>query len=164
MEFILLSPESWVSARQRLIGYAVRFGDKRLTSAALHQLRKLDGSALAATSPQRYEAAAVIARHDGRIIGFGFAASGEAECCIVVVHPEARRQGVGRGMMNAMMSRIGAFSCNVAADNTASMAMCFSLGMKAVSMHLGPTGKPTLRFERGTAYDTARSRHSYLVP
>ncbi|WP_141504067.1 GNAT family N-acetyltransferase [Paenibacillus luteus] len=164
MELELLTPETWLAEQKRLIGFAIRFGDKRLAVATIHALRKLDPSLLEAASGKPYGAVAVIARQGSRISGFGFAeALGEA-ACMVVVHPEARSLGIGSSLVQAMIARLGKLACNVAADNTASMALCFRLGMTAVSMHRGPTGKPTLRFERGTANDAARPRHSDFVP
>lgn len=175
MKLTLLTPRSWMHLQKKLISYAVRFGDKRLTLAAIHSLRKLDGIMLEADSDQRYSAVVAVVKLGERIAGFGFAQGGgntengshadsSDTCCIVVVHPDSRRLGVGSAIMKAMMERLGGLTCNVAIDNTASMALCFGLGMTAVSMHQGPTGKSTLRFERRIEHDTARSRHSDTIP
>jgi ribosomal protein S18 acetylase RimI-like enzyme len=163
MELELLTPDAWISEQKRLIGFAIRFGDKRLAVATIHALRKLEPSLLETENNGLYEAVAVIARQGSRIVGFGFAENGGEAACMVVVHPEARGLGIGSALVQAMIQRLGRLTCNVAADNTASMALCFRLGMTAVSMHRGPTGKPTLRFERRAANDAARPRHPDFV-
>nr|WP_243864400.1 GNAT family N-acetyltransferase [Paenibacillus castaneae] len=161
----LLTPEAWVLEQKRLIGYAIRFGDKRLAVSTIHALRKLDAAELIDEGPnQPCHAVVVVAKQGSRISGFGFASGNGEDGCMVVVHPEARSLGIGSAIVQAMIDRIGHLTCNVATDNTASMAICFRLGMTAVSMHRGPTGKPTLRFERRTSNGTARPRHSDFVP
>ncbi|WP_424768059.1 GNAT family N-acetyltransferase [Paenibacillus sp. sgz302251] len=164
LELELLTPEGWLREQKRLISFAVRYGEKRLTVSTIHALRKLDASLLTqATEQETSSAAAVVAKQGPRIAGFGFASGGGEECCMVVVHPEARSLGIGGAIVQAMIERLGKLTCSVAIDNTASMALCFRLGMKAVSMHRGPTGKPTLRFEGGTTNDVARPRHSDFI-
>lgn len=155
MKLELLTPEAWLSEQKRLIGFAIRFGDKRLAVSTIHALRKLDASLLREDHNGPIGAVAVIATHSSRIVGFGFAQEGGGEACMVVVHPEARSLGIGSAIVQAMIERLGKLACNVAADNTASMALCFRLGMTAVSMHRGPTGKPTLRFESKNRYKAA---------
>ncbi|CAM4186053.1 ribosomal protein S18 acetylase RimI-like enzyme [Paenibacillus endophyticus] len=164
MDLELLTPETWLAEQKRLIGFSIRFGDKRLAVSTIHALRKLDPSLLQPDLNGQCGAAAIIAKHGSRIVGFGFAEAGGEAACMVVVHPEARSLGIGSSLVQAMIKRLGKLSCNVAVDNTASMALCFRLGMTAVSMHRGPTGKPTLRFERGTAHDSTRPRHPDFIP
>lgn len=156
----LLTPETWLTEHKKYIHFAVRFGEKRLTVSTIHALRKLDHSLLGESPDGTYGAVAAVVKHGSRIVGFGFAESGGDGSCMFVVHPEARNLGIGSAIVQAMIERLGKLACNVAADNTASMALCFRLGMTAVSMHKGPTGKPTLRFEKGTASDSARCKHS----
>ncbi|WP_051251206.1 GNAT family N-acetyltransferase [Paenibacillus harenae] len=163
MNLELLTPDKWSSEQKRLIGFAIRFGDKRLAVSTIHALRKLDGLRLEADRQGAYGAVVSVATLGGRLAGFGFASDGGESGCMVVVHPEARGLGVGSAIVQAMIQRLGRLCCNVATDNIASMSLCFRLGMTAVSMHKGPTGKPTLRFERGTVHDNARPRHSDFV-
>ncbi|MDQ0061178.1 GNAT family N-acetyltransferase [Paenibacillus harenae] len=148
MDLELLTQGRWRSEKKRLIGFALRFGDKRLAVATMHALRTLDDRFLAADAHGVFGAVIVVATHGNRIVGFGFAADRGEGGSLVVVHPDARGLGIGAKIVEAMIGRLGSMTCNVAADNTASMAICFKLGMKAVSMHRGPTGKPTLRFEK----------------
>lgn len=159
MELQLLTPEMWMKEKRRLLGFIIRFGEKRITVASLHALRSLDASWLMADENGCSKAAIVIARSGRRITGLGFAADGGDGGCLIVVHPSARRTGTGSAIMRGMMNALGHLACHVAADNIPSMALCFSLGMKAVSIHKGPTGKSTLRFERGIQHDSARPGH-----
>jgi ribosomal protein S18 acetylase RimI-like enzyme len=158
VELELLTPEGWLLEQKRLIGFAIRFGDKRLAVSTIHALRKLDGALLKEAHDGTFGAVAVLAKHSSRIAGFGFAEGGGEGACMVVVHPEARSLGIGGALVQAMIARLGKLTCNVATDNTASIALCFRLGMTAVSMHRGPTGKPTLRFERNNPHDAAAPR------
>lgn len=155
----MLTPEMWMKERRRLIGFVIRFGEKRITVDSLHALRTLDSSWLIRDDNGFSKAVVAVARHSGQIIGLGFAADGGEGGCLIVVHPGVRRSGTGSAIMKAMMNSLGRLACHVAADNIPSMALCFGLGMKAVSIHKGPTGKSTLRFERGIQHDTARPGH-----
>lgn len=159
VELESLTAEMWSLERRRLLNFAVRFGDKRLTVAAFHTLRRLVPSMLDKDISGVCQAIVVVAKQGSRIVGMGFASEEGEAGCIVVVHPNERGCGVGSAIMEAMILRLGRLTCNVALDNIASMALCFRLGMSAVAMHKGPTGKATLRFERGFGHDTACSRH-----
>ncbi|MFD0588375.1 GNAT family N-acetyltransferase [Paenibacillus sp. GCM10027627] len=159
MELLLHTPEIWLKERRRLLGFVIRFGEKRITIASLHALRTLDPAWLAVDESGFSKATVVIAKRGGRVVGLGFAADGGDGGCLIVVHPGERRNGTGSAIMKAMMNALGKLACHVAADNIPSMALCFGLGMKAVSIHKGPTGKSTLRFERGIQHDAARAGH-----
>ncbi|MCM3630016.1 GNAT family N-acetyltransferase [Paenibacillus glycanilyticus] len=144
MELQLLTPEQWMSERKRLVDFAVRFGEKRLTVAAIHSLRSFAPDLLACGDSHTVIA---VARHGKRIVGLGYAAEAGEKSCIIVTHPEARGLGIGFAVMEAIMKKLGRLTCQVALDNAPSLKLFFRLGMKAVSMSTGPTGKPTLRFE-----------------
>ncbi|MCK9861854.1 GNAT family N-acetyltransferase [Paenibacillus sp. ATY16] len=144
MELQLLTPELWAKERKRLIDFAVRFGEKRLTVAAIHSLRRLPPELL---SQEESGTVMAVARFGSRIVGLGYAEEAGEKCCIVVTHPEARGLGVGNAVMEAIMKKLGRLTCQVALDNVPSLTLFFRLGMKAVSMSTGPTGKQTLRFE-----------------
>ncbi|MCR2802547.1 GNAT family N-acetyltransferase [Paenibacillus soyae] len=159
MELLRLTPEEWMKEKRRLLGFIIRFGEKRITVASLHALRSLEPSWLLPDENGLSRAAVVVAKQNGRVAGLGFAADGGDGGCLLVVHPGARRSGTGSMLMRAMMNALGHLACHVAADNIPSMALCFALGMKAVSIHKGPTGKSTLRFERGVQHDAARPGH-----
>lgn len=163
MELKLLTPIAWKRSSSGLLRFAVRFGDKRLTAASIRALQMLDCSLFETDADGRSGAAAVVARHEGRIVGVGSAVNDGAASCVIAVHPDARGLGIGCAIMQAMIERLGSLACHVAADNTACMALCFRSGLKAVALHTGPTGKPTLRFEGGIEHGTARPWHSHLI-
>ncbi len=163
MKLKLLTPEGWLLQRRSIYQFAIRYSDRRATVSTLNALRRLDSALLIRDSSDNYHAAAVIATNNQRLAGIGFARNGPSENCLIIVHPEERRHGIGHALMEKMMQRLGGLTCHVATDNTASLALCFSLGMNAVSMHQGPTGKPTLRFERKLNNDTASSWDSNII-
>ncbi|MDQ6422351.1 GNAT family N-acetyltransferase [Paenibacillus sp. LHD-117] len=164
MELLLLTPETWRSERRKLLGFVIRNGEKRITTASLQAFRDLEAAWLESDGSGHSRAVIAVTKQGGRMTGLGFAADGGDGGCLLVVHPGARRLGAGTVMMKAMINRLGRLACHVAADNIPSMALCFRLGMKAVSIHKGPTGKSTLRFERGILHDAARTGHIDTLP
>lgn len=164
MDLHYATSQGWSKDRRKLLTFAIRFGEKRITAAALHALRRLEPSWLETGEDGKARAAVVSVTAGGVLAGIGFAVDGGEGGCLLVVHPEARRLGAGKMIMQALITRLGHLSCHVAADNIPSLALCFGLGMKAVSIHKGPTGKSTLRFERGLRHDSACSGHSDALP
>ncbi|NBD26093.1 GNAT family N-acetyltransferase [Paenibacillus glycinis] len=149
MQVKLLSPSQWSSSKERITRFLYRYGDSRITHAGLAALNALPPARLAAANGRSGDAAAAVAVaiQDGRLAAVAFAEDGGERACFVVVSPECRGQGTGSLLLRALHRRLGRLTCSVASDNPASMNMCFRAGMKAVSLHTGPTGKPTLRFE-----------------
>ncbi|QNK59920.1 N-acetyltransferase [Paenibacillus sp. PAMC21692] len=164
MELQLLTPEIWRAERRKLLGFVLRHGERRITAASLRALRDVEPQWLETDGSGHGQAVIAITKHEGRLTGLGFAAGGGDAGCLLVVHPRARRLGAGTVLMKAMIGRLGRLVCHVAADNVPSMALCFRIGMKAVSIHKGPTGKSTLRFERGMLHDAARTGHIDTLP
>ncbi|SDX19886.1 GNAT family N-acetyltransferase [Paenibacillus sp. CF384] len=148
MQVKLLSPTQWASAKEKVTRFIYRNGDDRITNAALVELRELPAAQLASSRSGEAPAAIALAiSSSGKLAACAFAAEGGERACFVVVAPEFRGQGAGSALLKALSQRMGSLTCSVASDNPSSMAMCFRAGMKAVSLHDGPTGKPTLRFE-----------------
>ncbi|WP_164545529.1 GNAT family N-acetyltransferase [Paenibacillus albus] len=157
MKVKLLSPSQWSASKEKITRFLYRYGDKRITTAALAALQGLAPARLAASRAASSggsgggeagaEAAIAIAVISGKLAAVAFAEDGGESACFVVVSPEFRGQGAGSALLAALHRRLGRLTCAVAADNPSSMNMCFRAGMKAVSLHIGPTGKPTLRFE-----------------
>jgi GNAT superfamily N-acetyltransferase len=164
MDLLLLTPDIWRAERRRLIGFVLRNGEKRITTSSLHALRDLDAAELEADGSGYSKAVIAVTKQNGMITGLGFASDGGDGGCLLVVRQGARRLGAGTVLMKAMIGRLGRLSCHVASDNVPSMALCFRIGMKAVSIHKGPTGKSTLRFERGMLHDAARTGHIDTLP
>ncbi len=144
MKVKLLSGDEWANVKEKIISFAIRFGDSRLTSAGIVVLRELSPFQL---DDDKSESAVTVAIEGGKLAGFAAAIEAGELACLIVVHPQWRGQGAATALLLALQSRCGRLTCSVAADNPASMQACFRANMKAVSLHLGPTGKPTLRFE-----------------
>ncbi|MFC5647619.1 GNAT family N-acetyltransferase [Paenibacillus solisilvae] len=144
MKVKLLSGAEWMNVKEKIITFAVRFGDSRLTPAGIAVLRELSPSLLI---NDKSESAVAVALEDGKLAGFAAAVEAGERACLIVVHPQRRGQGLATSLLLALQIRCSRLTCSVAADNPASMQACFRAHMKAVSMHSGPTGKPTLRFE-----------------
>lgn len=148
MRIKLMTPEEWPIYQSRIVAFAVRYGDRRLTAAALKRLRQLEPSALAPVPAEETPSSAIaVALRDGKLTGFAFAEGAGEKTCIVVTHPDSRGLGIASQLLLRLRSYFGRLSCRVASDNAASMAACFNAGMIAVGLSPGPTGKPTLRFE-----------------
>ncbi|RAP75491.1 GNAT family N-acetyltransferase [Paenibacillus montanisoli] len=149
MQVKLLTPSQWSAAKEKVTRFLYRYGDNRITNAALVALRELPHAQLAeGRSGEAPSAAIAVAiSSSGKLMACAFAEDGGERACFVVVAPEFRGQGAGSALLKALRRRLGSLTCSVASDNAPSMAMCFRAGMKAVSLHTGPTGKPTLRFE-----------------
>ncbi|UVI31879.1 GNAT family N-acetyltransferase [Paenibacillus spongiae] len=164
MDIRLLPPDRWLATREKLLAFAVQCGSGRLSVDALsllrhvqalepvtHNSRTRPAGVDAGTAPrqpaERESAAIAVAVEAGKLAGFAFAVDAGERACIVVVRPQMRGRGAGSALLTQLRQHYGQLACSVAADNPASMQMCFRAGMKAVGMHRGPTGKPTLRFE-----------------
>ncbi|MBW7477046.1 GNAT family N-acetyltransferase [Paenibacillus oenotherae] len=158
MEVRILKAAQWHSARKKLLAFARRYGDSRLSAGGIRALSELEPSNLerdgsssfdSTTAADNTSAVIAVALHDGILAGFAFSLGGGEHACLVVVRPHSRGLGVGSELLRALQSHCVRLTCTVATDNPASMGMCFRAGMKAVGMEQGPTGKPTLRFQSG---------------
>lgn len=159
-----LNSLSWKKQRAKILNFITRFGEKRITLATLQSLRALSNEQL---DPQNFSdiipASVVIITEKGVLAGVGYAIDDGSGHCLIVVRPEARRHGIGFQLMQALIDSLEHFSCQVAIDNIASLALCFKHGLHAVSLIKGPTGKATLRFERSSIYGSSSIRNSNPV-
>jgi GNAT superfamily N-acetyltransferase len=144
MDIVRLKPSQWLQWRSRLVTFAKRYGDRRMTASGLHALQH-------AGEPHNGVASSsitvVIAHEAGKLAGFAFAKDAGEAACVIAVRPEERGRGIGRKLIASLVEACGGLCCFVACDNTASLQLFFRAGLKAVGLHMGPTGKPTLRFE-----------------
>ncbi|BBH21497.1 hypothetical protein Back11_28420 [Paenibacillus baekrokdamisoli] len=144
MKVKLLSPAEWAIAKEKLIAFFIRFGDSRITAVGIKALQELSPASLSSTEAG---SAVVVAIEDGKLAACAVAVDAGEQACLIVVRSEMRGKGFATLLLRALKSHCGRLTCNVATDNSASMQACFRSGMKAVSLHQGPTGKSTLRFE-----------------
>ncbi|MCM3632531.1 MULTISPECIES: GNAT family N-acetyltransferase [Paenibacillus] len=140
--------QSWKKHRARILNFITRYGEKKITLASLHSLRALSNEQLNVQVEHLPPASIVTYTEQGALLGVAYAIADGSGHCIVVVHPDARRRGIGSKLMEALIQSLPSFSCQVAIDNVASLALCFNNELHAVAMFKGPTGKSTLRFER----------------
>ncbi|SDT27519.1 Acetyltransferase (GNAT) family protein [Paenibacillaceae bacterium GAS479] len=146
MKIVLLTPKQWTRSREQLIRMMIAWGGGRLSATGLAALQAMRPSELEA-SESAPEAAVAVLLQDGRPAGAAFARKAGREACLVAVSPPARGRGAGSGLLLKLQLLWGSLACRVAADNTASLNMCFRAGMTAIGLVDGPTGKPTLLFQ-----------------
>lgn len=158
-----LTANTWSTHRARILNFLTRHGDKRITLAALHSLRALSNDQLDPQVSCPSPAAIVTYTQQGKLLGVGYAVADGSGHCIIVVHHDARKKGIGNTIMKALIDALPNFSCQVAIDNIASLALCFKNQLHAVAMYKGPTGKATLRFERRYVNVSANFRDSNTI-
>lgn len=61
----------------------------------------------------------------------------------IAVHPDYRQKRVAEQLLKKAIDSLGKVYARVAADNIASLKLCFTCGLVAFSLCKGPTGKPT---------------------
>ncbi|MCC3375706.1 GNAT family N-acetyltransferase [Cohnella sp. REN36] len=137
----LLASEEWERARFPLLRFVLRHSDRRITQAGWRRMVNAGKDALALPGT----AVAVAFTACGQPAGVAFAQGYGEDACLVAVHPALRGRGIGRRLLMRLAEPWGRLSCNVAADNPASLAMCQAAGFASSGLHVGPTGKPTLR-------------------
>lgn len=156
--------QSWVKHKDRIIAFIKAYGNQRITLATLHALQSLSPKQFTAVGDRSSVPAAVVTvSSQGKLLGVAFATDDGSGCCLIVVHPKARRQNIGYQLMGSLIQHLEHFSCHVAVDNISSLALCFKHGLHAVSIHEGPTGKNTLRFERSSSHGSSVTRHLNIV-
>lgn len=155
MKVVLLTPKQWMRSRKELIQRMSSWGGGRLSTAGLATLQRLQpeeldsGSSASGGIGGEPIAAVAVVLQNGRLAGAAFASRAGREACLVAVSPAARGRGAGTLLLLELQKQWNSLACRVAADNAASMRMCFNAGMIAVGMTEGPTGKPTLLFQTG---------------
>ncbi|QJC53033.1 hypothetical protein HGI30_16600 [Paenibacillus albicereus] len=157
MKAMLLTPKQWTRSREPLLRLMSAWGGGRLSAAGLAALKELRAEELEPAAGEAPEAAVAVLVEQGRTAGIAFARKAGREACLVAVSPPSRGQGAGSLLLRELRRTWGALDCRVAADNAASMKMCFRAGMAAVALEEGPTGKPTLVFRSGAGARAAEA-------
>jgi len=158
-----LTSQAWNKQRARILNFITRYGEKRITLAALHSLRALANEQLNPQVEELPPAVVYTYTEQGALLGVGYTIADGSGHCIVVVHSDARGRGIGSKIMEALIEASPNFSCQVAIDNVASLAMCFKNQLHAVAMFKGPTGKTTLRFERRPVHASTAIRNTNTI-
>ncbi|QGG57383.1 GNAT family N-acetyltransferase [Paenibacillus sp. B01] len=151
MKAMLLTPKQWTRSREPLLRLMAAWGGGRLSAAGLAALKELRAEELEPAGGGAPAAALAVLLEQGRPAGIAFARKAGREACLVAVSPPCRGRGAGSRLLRELQRTWGALDCRVAADNAASMKMCFRAGMAAVALEDGPTGKPTLVFRSGAS-------------
>ncbi|AWV32772.1 GNAT family N-acetyltransferase [Paenibacillus sp. FSL R7-0048] len=135
--------KQWKSRLAGLLEFIRAHGEKRITNQACKVLARLTPDQL--SEPGISLLVATVRGQNGRqLAGVSFVSGFGAEACLVAVHPFYRNRHTGTALMAAQLKRLGHLQCSVACDNTASLKMCFNIGLAADTLTTGPTGKPTL--------------------
>lgn len=133
----------WKSRLAGLLEFIREHGERRITNQACKVLARLTPEQL--SEPGVSLLVATVRGQNGRqLAGVSFVSRFGEEACLVAVHPLYRNRHTGSSLMAAQLQRLGRLKCSVACDNTASLKMCFNIGLVAVALTSGPTGKPTL--------------------
>jgi ribosomal protein S18 acetylase RimI-like enzyme len=136
-----LQPAQLDKYRAALLRFIGMYGDRRITGKAIRWLQQVSSEQMG--KPGNL---IVVALENGQWIGIGCAAEHGAHTSFIVIHPRYRGRSVGASLIRELSDRLGEFTCTVAADNMASLKMCFNAGLHAVDVFEGPTGKATLKF------------------
>jgi len=151
---------SWKKQRAKILNFISRYSDKRIAIATFNSLRLLSSEQLL-DGDQDVAPATILTMVDQKhLVGIAYFNNNEPKQCLIVVHPLARKKGVGEQLFTSLISRYKDFRCYVAIDNISSLKLCFKSGLHAVSLSKGPTGKPTLCFERSQEHVTEANRNS----
>ncbi|AMA73989.1 MULTISPECIES: GNAT family N-acetyltransferase [Aneurinibacillus] len=139
-----LSPALFSRTREKLLRFIHVHGDRRITARAIRWLRALPAEML-----EEEGNIVLIYTQNSKLLGCIAVYGYGTQESFLVVHQKAREQGIGTALTNAALSRLGKLYVRVAADNTASLKTCFTIGMVAFACVRGVTGKPTLWLAAG---------------
>ncbi|WP_048600624.1 GNAT family N-acetyltransferase [Rubeoparvulum massiliense] len=144
MNILQLSEEQFSKHRGALLHFIQRYGDQRITFRAIRWIKRLPASKLSEAGTF-----VLVARSGNELKAVLVIGDYGKEEALVVVHPDSRNDGIGKALLDHLFRRIDRAYGRVAIDNLPSMKMCFGMGMVAIQLTTGPTGKPTLWFGMG---------------
>ena len=135
MKVKLLTPEQWDRHGERLIGLMKRWGGSRLTVSGIAALESLrPGDLFPLHQGDHPDAAIAVVMVNGGIAGAAFARQAGRGACLVAGSPSLRGRGAGSLLLRELQKQWGHLTCQVAAENTASLKMCFHAGFRATSL------------------------------
>lgn len=124
--------------RKLLLEFVHRYGDKRITLKGIRWLTNLSDSEF------KQDGNYIVAATDNeQLIGLLAVSKFGMDHSFIAVHSDYRRHGIAKLLLNEVLSRMDKFYARVAYDNIPSLNTCFSMGMVAIKIEKGPTGKPT---------------------
>ncbi|MEW9668521.1 GNAT family N-acetyltransferase [Ammoniphilus sp. 3BR4] len=113
-------------------------GDKRITLKGIRWLARLSSDEL-----EEEGNSIIIATDYGRLIGILAVARFGLKHSFIAVHKRYRKRGIAQILLKQIPSRMDRFYAKIALDNIPSLLTSFSMGMVALQIEKGPTGKPT---------------------
>lgn len=153
------TPTSWKKQRAKVLNFISRYSEKRIAIATFNSLRLIETDQLSEAEQAPASATILTMVEQKHLIGVAYFNNNEPKQCLIVIHPLFRNKGVGEQLFTSLIHKYEQFKCYVATDNINSMKLCFKCGLHAVSISKGPTGKPTLCFERSQEHVTEANRH-----
>lgn len=127
--------------RITLIKFITKYGDGHITKKAISWLKKTPFSELDLRNGDLIH---VIFDNRKRLLGVIAIKHFGLDESVIVIHPNARKKGVGYDLTTGVLEDINRCYVKVANDNIPSLKLCFLCGMRAFELVKGPTGKPTL--------------------
>lgn len=139
-----LSKPEWQKQHIQSVHFIKKYSHSRITAAGFRHFAELT-YAESLQSGMSFLIATVRSDRGPTLAGVSFISGYGDDACLIVVHPLYRGRHVGTSLMSSQLTKLGRIHCNVALDNVQSLQMCFNAGLTANSLHLGPTGKPSLK-------------------
>ncbi len=137
MKIYQFPPQALNRLKKPILRFMKQYGDGRITHRAMRWFKQQSVESFKENS---YIAAAYDGKKVTGIIVFGNYGIEES---FIAVHPDYRQKGVGVQLLKQATQSLGKVYARIAADNIASLKLCFACGLVAFSLSKGPTGKPT---------------------
>ncbi|MFR9709768.1 N-acetyltransferase family protein [Paenibacillus sp. MB22_1] len=150
----------WEPQHSEILAFIRKYNSGRVPPTVLRNLLRLTPSDL-----KRPGCSLLVARiraEDGeRLAGASCVMDYGRKLCVVVVHPLYRGRGIGAGLLQAQLTRLGQLSFRVALSQIQSLRMCFRAGMYASGLTRDPNGKPLLLLETRPVSPTSATSVSH---
>lgn len=146
MKIIKITNSTPDSFRIRLIKFISKYGDGHITLKAINWFKKTNFFSL---NLDNGDLIYVSLNNNEKICGVLVISNYGLKQAFIVVHPLIRKKGLANSLTSEALKSLNRLYVKVANDNVPSLKHCFSLGMRAFDMIIGPTGKPTFVFGYG---------------
>lgn len=138
MEVQFVDTKQFPLIRRKLLSLLRRHGDRRITLKGIRWLARMSSHEL-----EEEGNGLVVATDSGKIIGLLAVSKFGMKHSFITVHKEYRKKGIAQVLLKELTNRMDRFYAKIALDNIPSLLTCFSMGMVALQIIKGPTGKPT---------------------